>query len=137
VSLRFTFNKQSATTHFLVKAGSFGVTYNSVTAAAAIPEILLLGHSAESGPGNLSVVYNLPSASSYDWSSDPTSSVTNSQAAWDETVIGDDTPGRAVVGINHAAQSDDDTRTFIAGALLGLAGGALLSGVQEALHAND
>ena len=136
VNLRFTANNWSATTHFLVNARSFGVNYDSVTAAVAIPEIILLGNS---GPvlQTLSVNYNLPSASSYDWSSYPTSAVDNSQALWIETMASSDTPGRAVVGINHAAQSNDDTRIFIAGALLGLAGGALLSGVQEALHAND
>ena len=46
-------------------------------------------------------------------------------------------PGRAAVGINHAEQTTDDNKTFVAGALIGLAGGALLSAVQEALHAND
>lgn len=35
----------------------------------------------------------------------------------------------------QTSKNSDDT--FIAGALIGLAGGALLSAVQEALHAND
>jgi hypothetical protein len=47
------------------------------------------------------------------------------------------TSGRIATGVNHLAQAADDHRTFFAGALLGLAGGALLSAVQEALHARD
>ncbi len=43
------------------------------------------------------------------------------------------TQGQIVIGINHSTQVSDDRRTFYAGALRGLGGGALLSAVQEAL----
>ena len=122
-----------ANAKLFVKASSFGVEYNDVTASAAIPEIVY------DGPGTpvLIVSYQIPSASSYDWSSYPPSPVDKSGAVWTEALIHGDTVGRVAVGINHDAQAKDDTRTFIAGALLGLAGGALLSAVQEALHAGD
>ena len=82
---------------------------------------------------------------SYDWSSFPTSAINNSDAAWTiattSSVSGRQavasTPGRVAVGINHARQASDNDKTFVAGALLGLAGGAILSAVQEALHARD
>jgi hypothetical protein len=123
-----------ARVEFPIKVRSFGVDYNGVTASAAIPEIVYNG----SGTPTLFASYIIPSASSYDWSSYPPLSVSESGAVvWDEGVIHGDTLARTAVGINHAAQANNDTMTFIAGALLGLAGGALLSAVQEALHAGD
>jgi hypothetical protein len=119
-----------ATTHVFVKAHNFGVTFNGVTAAAAIPEVLSKGAS-------LITSYHIPSASSYDWSSYPTAFLSSSGATWDEALISGDTVGWVASGINHIAQANDDSTTFIAGALLGLAGGAILSAVQEALHADD
>jgi hypothetical protein len=80
---------------------------------------------------------------SYDWSSDPPATLSNSGAAWTEAALPGriydcgERAGRVASGINHTAQANDDTKTFIAGALLGLAGGALLSAVQDALHASD
>jgi hypothetical protein len=128
-----------ATAHVFVKAPNFGVASNGVTVAAAIPEIAFTG----SKGANLIATYHIPSADNYDWSSDPPSTLSNSGAAWTEAVLpgsiynSGDTAGRVASGINHTAQANDDTKTFIAGALLGLAGGALLSAVQEALHASD
>lgn len=122
-----------AKAEFPIKADSFGVDYNGVTASAAIPEIFYRG----SGTPTLYAAYTIPSASSYDWSSYPPESVSESGAVWNEGVSLGDNLARTAVGINHAAQANDNTMTFIAGALLGLAGGALLSAVQEALHAGD
>jgi hypothetical protein len=122
-----------------VQAHHFGVTSDGVTAAAAIPEITFTG---SKGAG-LIAAYRIQSASSYDWSSYPPFTLTNSGAVWHEAVLPGsiynpaDTAGRVASGINHTAQANNDTKTFIAGALLGLAGGALLSAVQEALHASD
>jgi hypothetical protein len=39
--------------------------------------------------------------------------------------------------LNHAAQKADDAKTFIAGALIGLAGAAILTAAVEALHVRD
>ena len=118
---------------YFVKANHFGVTYNGVTASAAMPEVYYKGP----GTPNLLTQYGIPSASSYDWSSFPPLYANGIFASWEEPVTGGRIPGRAAVGINHAEQTTDDNKTFVAGALIGLAGGALLSAVQEALHAND
>lgn len=123
----------TAETGFLVDGRGFGVTYNSTTASAAIPEVLYKG----GGTPTLLTQYNIPDASSYDWSSFPTKFANNSFATWSELVTSGDIGGRAAVGINHANQSSESDDTFIAGALIGLAGGALLSGFQEAMHARD
>jgi hypothetical protein len=123
-----------AETGFLVDAGGFGVTYNSTTASAAIPEVLYEGGG---GTPTLLTQYNIPEASSYDWSSFPTDFANSHFATWSEPVTSDDVAGRAAVGINHANQSSETDDTFIAGALIGLAGGALLSAFTEAMHARD
>jgi hypothetical protein len=123
----------TAETGFLVDGRGFGVTDNSTTASAAIPEVLYKG----GGTPTLLTQYNIPNASSYDWSSFPTKFANNSFATWSELVTSGDIGGRAAVGINHANQSSESNDTFIAGALIGLAGGALLSGFTEAMHARD
>lgn len=131
----------STVANFYLKARSFGVTYNGVTASAAIPRILLQGQ----GTPILDVSYFIPSASSYDWSSFPATVLSNSIAAWTvyfakTNSLGPswaDTQGQIAVGINRSAQAHDDTGTFIAGALLGLGGAAIIAGVQEALHTGD
>jgi hypothetical protein len=127
--------------HFTVNVADFGMSFNGITASAAIPKIGYLGP----GTPDLYVRYPIPSASSYDWSSLPTLRVTNSYAEWETATANTpagvqaeaSTPGQIAVGINHARQATDTDKTFAAGALLGLAGGAILSAVQEALHARD
>ena len=127
--------------HFTVNVADFGMSFNGTTASAAIPKISFLGP----GTPQVGVKYPIPSASSYDWSSFPTTTVTSSYAVWTTatvpSAIGEQkaasTPGQVVVGINHARQATESDKTFAAGALLGLAGGAILSAVQEALHARD
>ncbi len=117
-----------------VKARSLGETFNGVTADAAIPQVFC----NDCVGTTLETQYNIPSASSYDWSSFPTQFANGTYARWNESVTESGvTGGKAAVGVNHTNQANDDNKTFVAGALLGLAGGALLSAVQEALHAND
>lgn len=123
-----------ASANVFVSAHNFGYTFNSVTAAAAIPQVVY------NGPGTptLQTKYdNAPLASSYDWSALPTQFVNSTSAFWDEPVTGGSSPGRVAVGINQANQAKNSNKTFFAGALIGLAGGALLAAAQEALHAND
>ena len=128
------FTSGQVTADFLVKARDFGVAANGVIASAAIPEI---NYIKGKGAPILVTGYELPSASSYDWSSYPAAQLGSSFAIWHETVTAGITSGRIATGVNNVAQANDDHRTFFAGALLGLAGGALLSAVQEALHARD
>ena len=123
-----------AQANFFVRAHDFGYASNGITALAAIPQVFYLAR----GSPTLTTVYeNAPAASSYDWSSFPPESLNGTSAGWDEPVTGGATQGRVAVGINHANQAKENNKAFFAGALIGLAGGALLSAVQEALHAND
>jgi hypothetical protein len=66
----------AAFVHLFVKAQSFGETFNGVTASAAIPQVEY--HS--SGTPTLQAQYNIPSASSYDWSAFPTIFANNTYA---------------------------------------------------------
>lgn len=101
---------------------------------AAIPEVLYYGP----GSPTLFTEYdNAPLGSNYDWSALPTLFGNGTKVLWSEPVTGGLSPGRIAVGINQANQTKNSNKTFFAGALIGLAGGALLSAVQEALHAND
>jgi hypothetical protein len=121
---------ETATADFFVKAGSFGVTSDGVNASTAIPEVLYKGL----GQPMMLVLYHVRSASSYDWSNSQAAEVTSTTAQWQQDIAGSDTPGRAAVGVDHAAQTSDGIKTFIAGALLGIAGGAIIAAVQEAMH---
>jgi hypothetical protein len=120
----------TATADFFVNARSFGVTSNDVDASAAIPEVIYQGQ----GNPILLTAYRLRSASSYDWSSLPAAAVTGTVAAWQQDLASGDTAGRTAVGVDHAAQTGDDIKIFVAGALLGIAGGAIIAAVQEAMH---
>jgi hypothetical protein len=126
------------TVHFTVNVADFGMSFNGITASVAIPKI------GYTGPGTpyVTVDYPIPSASTYDWSSLSPTTLDPNEAIWTTSVakIGEEglqPPGQVAVGINHARQTTDSNKTFAAGALLGLAGGAILSAVQEALHARD
>lgn len=62
-----------STFYFSIKAHNFGYTTDGVNASVALPELQY------QGPGNVRVTdsINIPSASSYDWSSFPTSSASS------------------------------------------------------------
>lgn len=123
----------AATADFFVRASNFGVAYNGISASAAIPEFIYRGQ----GTPMLVTAYNIPSAATYDWSSFPTAGVNNRTATWQEDLAGGDTPGRVAVGISPSGQAHHDIQTLILGTLLGLAGAAILSAIQEALHIGD
>jgi hypothetical protein len=133
-TVRFQFSITGAAfADLYVRAHSFGETYNGITAAVAIPAVTYDG----SGMPLLEAQYNLPAASSYDWSAFPTQFANGSYARWNEQLSSGVTEGKTAAGTNHANEADDNNKTFIAGVLFGLAGAALLSAVQEALHVND
>lgn len=136
-SLTFTpaANGAQATTDYTVRAPDFGVTFNGIDASAAIPEVKYFG--PENPEPALFAGYATPSADRYDWSSYQPEDATSHSAVWQEDVSLGDTASRVAVGINHSGQSRDDTLALVAGTLLGLGGGAILSAVQEALHARD
>jgi hypothetical protein len=117
-----------------VKAHGFGVVSDGATAAAAVPKLIDIGP----GSPNLLTHYNIRAANLYDWSTFPPAFATGAGAGWLEQMINSGhIPDVVATGINHASEAKDNDLTFLAGALVGVAGGALLSAIQEALHAND
>jgi hypothetical protein len=136
------FSSHIAQDTFLVNARSFAVSFGGGIAYAAVPEVLLTlpgGGPVGRGPESvvLGIRVRIPNAAAYDWSSFPTRELTASTAVWEESLNLGDNAGRIAVGINHAQQSTDDNLTFIAGALIGIAGSALLTSGQEFFHAFD
>jgi hypothetical protein len=129
----------TATVVFPLTAHSFGSDTNGVTAYAALPHVSYQLTTSSRGPEPpiLYSEYQITSPNSYDWSTFPPESRGSSSATWEEfltSTTNGEVAGRVVPGIDHGRQSSDANWTFIAGALLGLAGGAILSAVQELLH---
>ena len=112
---------------------NMGVSNNNLTASVAIPEV----YYTTSQPPILFTTYHINSANSYDWSSFPPKYLYKSSAIWDEPLVPGDTVGRVVEATDHTAQSKDDNRIFIAGALIALGGAAILTALIEAVHAHD
>jgi hypothetical protein len=117
-----------------VRSDDLGYAFNGVTAAAAIPQVNYTGQ----GSPQLDTEYlHLSSPNRYDWSAFPPEFSDSSSIAWDETIANGAAQGRVSVGVDHANQAKDSNNTFIAGALIGLAGGALLSAIQEAFRVSE
>jgi hypothetical protein len=121
-----------ATVSFHVTPSYFGMDFDGSNAYAAIPEIILKQPRLQGY--QLAANFLIPSASSYDWSSSTPTSVDSSSIHWIEDLKSGGIAGRTTVGVNHAREANDVTLSFLAGALIGLAGGAILSAMQEALH---
>ena len=136
-STRLNFSAGKASASYDVNANSFGVDTNGVNAYAALPEVsyeLTGALPGSTAPPTFWANYQIPHARSYDWSSFPPASYRGA-IIWKEllTLTTGDTAGRAALGIDHTREASDTTWTFIAGALLGLGGGALLAAIQDAL----
>lgn len=119
-----------ATTRMVVSAPTFAYTTNSTDASASIPSIQYTGP----GRPELDTRYAISSADGYDWASYPTTFADDRLAAWLEPLVNDAGVSRAAVGINHDKEESNSVSTFFAGALIALAGAALIAAVQEALH---
>ena len=81
--------------------------------------------------------YEIPAAASYDWPSFQPEGFQDGRVIWAEDLSSNDTQSRVAVGINYSAQTRDDFMIFLAGALVGLMGGALIGAVQEFWNARD
>jgi hypothetical protein len=108
----------------------FGYVEDGLQAAVAIPA---LTYDSPVGAPTLLASFDVPDAGQYDWSADPPNEISDA-IYWRQTAFGGTLPSRIAIGIDHAEQSTDDRDTFIAGALIGLAGAALIAALQEALH---
>lgn len=119
---------------FSVKAHSLGYAANYINASAAIPRVVFPGPGA--GGSTFYTLYNVTSADSYDWSTFQPQLASASEVLWSEPVTSA-AEGKVAIGANQANETRENYETLFAGALIGLAGGALLAAVQEWLHRND
>jgi hypothetical protein len=117
---------------FFVRADDFGGTYNDVNASVVAPAVIYHG----SGTPTLLTQYNIPDAAKYDWSVFPLEFASPTFATWSEPVTNGQITARVADGTDFANQGKDNYHTFLAGVILGLAGGALLAALQETLDAN-
>jgi hypothetical protein len=118
--------------HFFVRAHNFGGTYNDVNASVVAPAVIYHG----AGTPTLLAQYNIPDAAKYDWSVFPLEFASPTFATWSEPVTSGQITARVADGTDFANQGKDNYHTFLAGVILGLAGGALLTALQETLDAS-
>ncbi len=137
----------ATTSSAIISDPSFGFAENNTMALVELPNVNIGSRETKgsNGPSNLpfylSVRYDVPQASAYDWSSPPLSS-TSSEATWEETIpvgtfefIGEGTSqAQELIGTDHAAAAADNLYTLISGVLLGVAGAAALTALVEFLH---
>ena len=130
-------NQETAYASFhATKNKEFGDVANGLTASAAIP-LVTCTCSVSQAPV-LQVQYNIPGAVNYDWSSFPEQSDNSTGITWQEPLATyGETPGRVATGVDTNTQHTDGIWTFVAGAFVGIAGGALLAAVTVALDPKD
>jgi hypothetical protein len=138
---------ETARIYFRAKTAEFGDISNGLDASAAVPQLSYQCSCSASGAPVLEAQYNLPGAASYDWASFPTQKQSTTGATWEEPVVANgetpgrvtigETPGRVATGVDFSTQRQDNALTFIAGALIGVAGGALLAVATEWSRASD
>jgi hypothetical protein len=130
---------ETANASVTVKAQAFGDVSDGLNAAAVMPQVFYECSSCSgSSIPMLQVRYNLAGARGYDWSSFPFQQAGATGATWEEPVVADgETSGRVAIGVDDAAQQTDNRLLFLAGALIGTAGAALVAAITEAFHAAD
>jgi hypothetical protein len=121
----------SARATFFLSATDFGAISNGAAASAALPGVTY------DGPNTpvLLAIYNIPSASQFNWIGYKTYQTTSTLAVWKEQLANGPTSEKTTSGTNPIAQAANALGLFLAGILFGSAGGALVAAVQEALHA--
>lgn len=128
-----------------------GLNVQAMLPAVAItrelgPSASAAARSADRGtaaPGNTSVTvsYELPRGDSYDWTGGPapysfTAQFGHTGVTWLEPLSALTLPALAT-GTSESEVNLDSLRTFLAGALVGIGGGALVGAIQELTHQRD
>jgi hypothetical protein len=124
----YSYSPYLATLNMKVVGRPFAFDTNGVTAEVQIPSFDVALERAIF----VTVHYHIPGAASYDWGGAPAApnSVAKNEASWHEP-LSNVTSTTPVDAIDHDAETQDNTLVFIAGIFLGIAGAALIAGVQE------
>ncbi len=122
-------------------ATGFGYLTNGVELAGQLPYVLVMnGEAPSKSKSKLFVTYQIPSVKEFAWPStrvpfkEPFS---DDRVTWfSETYVEGDAASNPETFsvVNRSEQRFDSIRTFIAGAVVGIAGGAFVGGLQEVLH---
>ena len=138
-------NFWTATLDTTLVASHFAFDSNGLDAEAVLPSAYAFSSdpSYSHAAVTISDYYWIPNAASYDWTGEPLPNLTTSSyIEWIEHISAGRCPasdcnsGIAIGGINNAAQENANLLSFVAGACIGIAGGALIGAIQEALHAS-
>jgi hypothetical protein len=137
---------------FTIKAPALAWDTNGVNLEALLP-VVTINQNKVLDPGRpkqriitipaadntkISIIYGVPDAHNYDWTGGPApysvtsaNATSDAEATWYEQLntLNEPTP---VSATNNSAAGLDSLRTFIAGALVGVGGGALVGATQEA-----
>jgi hypothetical protein len=132
-----------ASSQFTIRAPIFGWSENGLSIEAQLPSVQLSNLDTDKPFNNSEVYINYTlSNASYDWTGGPSPEFTyaspsdftqGTEAAWKLTANELASP-IPVSGQDNSAAVWDNFRIFVAGALVGIAGGALVGALQEAIH---
>ena len=131
---------------FTIKAPELAWDSNGVNLEAQLPVVTMAQFNSNfvhpipvAGNTNISIAYDIPNVTGYDWSGGPapysTSTIVTAGylgGIWYERVDGLTEPV-PLSATNNSAANTDSIHTFIAGALVGLGGGAVVGAIQEGL----
>lgn len=121
-----------------IDAQRLGWDANGVAAEAQLPEVTVFdGNNSAPGNGSVFVQYGVPMAQGYDWNGGlRPDGATGTDVSWTELATEAVHPA-PVTATNPDTVQRDSFLVFLSGALLGIAGGALIGGLQEALNASS
>jgi hypothetical protein len=116
-----------------IKYPQLGFAANGESAIADLPDVHMF--SPSSSATVLSVTFFEHNANMYDWSLPPVAALPEG-VRWDEPLSSSLYAAQPteITGTNLQAQAQDARDTFIAGILLGVAGGAAIAAIEEGLH---
>jgi len=122
-----------------VHAITLGWVATDVTAEATLPNVVTASPNAQlqsacasDCPGSMpvTVMYAMPNAGNYDWASGPPPTST-SPLTWNSSLASLVGTTSVVTGTDNSSSNSASNAQFVAAALLGIAGGALIGSIQE------
>jgi hypothetical protein len=113
-------------------------TQNQLSVAGELPQVSIFADPTPLAP-SIGFSYSIPQLSRYDFTAGPQPQIAQSVGSWSErTQMNPDHSDFEVeetdfAATDHRAEQHDGDYLFLAGALVGLAGGALIGAIQEAI----
>jgi hypothetical protein len=119
-----------------VPGAGFGASWNDAFASVSLPDLTVQERQPDGTwvyqRASGLVGYHVPAASRYAWGTGDAPTVIKDLAQWTVTTSDAYNGEKTVNGASVPIQNQDARMTFLAGALLGVSGGALVGAIQEA-----